>query len=91
MFQDLFAVSLVYPLISNHARELGASPTIAGLLGWRHTLMSNDFIICFYLDLFALGILGINIIYKRFNRKFVGSVYGGIQLFANPAMVNIWK
>ncbi|KAJ8315392.1 hypothetical protein KUTeg_007542 [Tegillarca granosa] len=30
---DLFGVSIVLPLISSHARELGASPTVTGVIG----------------------------------------------------------
>ncbi|ESO94911.1 hypothetical protein LOTGIDRAFT_144808, partial [Lottia gigantea] len=33
IFQDLFGVSMVLPLILPHAREMGASPTMAGFLG----------------------------------------------------------
>ncbi|KAJ8315393.1 hypothetical protein KUTeg_007543 [Tegillarca granosa] len=32
-FLDLFGVSIVLPLISSHARELGASPTVTGVIG----------------------------------------------------------
>ncbi|ELU03605.1 hypothetical protein CAPTEDRAFT_166920 [Capitella teleta] len=32
-FLDLFAVSLIIPLLASHARSLGASPTVTGLLG----------------------------------------------------------
>ncbi|XP_060067691.1 major facilitator superfamily domain-containing protein 9-like [Ylistrum balloti] len=32
-FLDFFGVSMVIPLISNHARDLGASPTMAGFIG----------------------------------------------------------
>ncbi|XP_036831003.1 major facilitator superfamily domain-containing protein 9-like [Oncorhynchus mykiss] len=32
-FMDLFGVSLIIPLLSHHVKALGASPTVAGLVG----------------------------------------------------------
>ncbi|XP_045196366.2 major facilitator superfamily domain-containing protein 9-like isoform X2 [Mercenaria mercenaria] len=32
-FLDLFGVSMILPLIATHARDLGASPTVVGVLG----------------------------------------------------------
>ncbi|XP_055733615.1 major facilitator superfamily domain-containing protein 9-like isoform X2 [Salvelinus fontinalis] len=32
-FMDLFAVSMIIPLLSHHVKALGASPTVAGLVG----------------------------------------------------------
>ncbi|XP_052811530.1 major facilitator superfamily domain-containing protein 9-like isoform X1 [Mya arenaria] len=32
-FLDLFGVSMILPLITSHARDLGASPTVSGILG----------------------------------------------------------
>lgn len=31
--QDLFGVSMIIPLLSHHVKALGASPTVAGLVG----------------------------------------------------------
>ena len=31
--QDLFGVSMIIPLVSKHARDLGATPTMSGILG----------------------------------------------------------
>eukprot|EP00063_Salmo_salar_P045242 XP_014020077.1 PREDICTED: major facilitator superfamily domain-containing protein 9-like [Salmo salar] len=32
-FMDLFGVSMIIPLLSHHVKALGASPTVAGLVG----------------------------------------------------------
>ncbi|KAJ8013281.1 hypothetical protein DPEC_G00051620 [Dallia pectoralis] len=32
-FMDLFGVSMIIPLLSHHVKDLGASPTVAGLVG----------------------------------------------------------
>lgn len=32
-FQDLFGVSMIIPLLSHHVKSLGASPTVAGVVG----------------------------------------------------------
>lgn len=31
--QDLFGVSMIIPLLSHHVKYLGASPTVAGIVG----------------------------------------------------------
>lgn len=31
--QDLFGVSMIIPLLSHHVKALGASPTVAGIVG----------------------------------------------------------
>lgn len=32
-FMDLFGVSMIIPLLSHHVKALGASPTVAGIVG----------------------------------------------------------
>jgi len=31
--QDMFGVSMIVPILSKHARQIGASPAVAGLIG----------------------------------------------------------
>lgn len=33
LLQDLFGVSMIIPLLSHHVKYLGASPTVAGIVG----------------------------------------------------------
>ncbi|CAG05799.1 unnamed protein product, partial [Tetraodon nigroviridis] len=33
LFQDLFGVSMIVPLLSHHVKSLGAGPTVAGIVG----------------------------------------------------------
>ncbi|NXL84337.1 MFSD9 protein, partial [Alectura lathami] len=48
-FQDLFGVSIVVPLMSLHIKSLGASPTVAGIIGSLYGIMqlfSSTFVGC---------------------------------------------
>ncbi|KGL72818.1 Major facilitator superfamily domain-containing protein 9, partial [Tinamus guttatus] len=48
-FQDLFGVSMVVPLLNLHIKSLGASPTVAGIIGSLYGVMqlfSSTFVGC---------------------------------------------
>ncbi|NXI63886.1 MFSD9 protein, partial [Anseranas semipalmata] len=48
-FQDLFGVSMVVPLMNLHIKSLGASPTVAGIIGSLYGIMqlfSSTFVGC---------------------------------------------
>jgi len=56
--QDLLGISMTVPIISKHAREIGASPTVAGLIGKQFVLCEGEFY-CVYVGYFMLCLIGL--------------------------------